>query len=180
MTDLAKSYWDKRYTAGLTSGYGSYGVALERKVAFLKGFDIKSISEIGCGDFNFGKSILEENYPDATYTGYDFSSVIINQNKRKYPSYSFTNEFDLPQSDLLLCVDVLFHILDDNEVEPLLQRIEGLWTKYLAITAYEEDQDLQSEHVRIRKFDYKRFGDPIVRAVTEATEPPLYFYLFKK
>lgn len=180
MTDFEKSYWDKRYTAGLTSGYGSYGEALEKKLNWFKGLDIHSISEIGCGDFNFGSNLLKM-YPEATYTGYDISEVIIDKNKQSYPQYTFTNEFELPQADLLLCVDVLFHIKEDEEYQKILDYLKSHWTKYLAVTAYERESMPHEEggHVKIRNFDYKQFGQPIVREISEENGQ-MYFYLFKK
>lgn len=178
MLSFEKSYWDKRYTQGMTSGYGSYGPMLERKLGWLKGLDINSIAEVGCGDFNFGSNLLKL-YPDATYTGYDISEVIIDKNKELYPQYTFTTKpEELPQGDLLLCVDVLLHVIEDEEVENLLKDLEKRWTKYLALTAYERDETLAT-HVRIRKFDYKRFGEPIVREISEENGE-MYFYLFKK
>lgn len=179
MTTDAKLYWNNRYANGLTSGYGSYGEALERKLNWLSGLDIESIAEVGCGDFNFGSNLLKL-YPNATYTGYDISEFIIQKNKKEYPQYTFTNEFVLPKCDLTLCVDVLYHILDDEECEKMLEELKKGWKKYLAITAYEKAEDLDT-HVRLRKFDYKQFGEPIIREICEDTPSnPMYFYLFRK
>src|SRR5689334_11892430 len=108
--EYEKSYWDKRYAEGGNSGYGSYGDQLAKKLNWLRGLDVYSISEIGCGDFNFGKSVIEL-FPGSKYYGYDISRVIIAQNQAKYPEQVFTSSPVLPQSDLLLCVDVLFHII---------------------------------------------------------------------
>lgn len=172
----AKKYWDSRYAQGGNSGYGSYGEQLVKKLHWLDNLTIESISEIGCGDFNFGKHLLEL-YPKASYTGYDISPTIVSRNRQLYPQYSFTNDPILPHADLLLCIDVLFHILDENELEAMYKRLEG-YTKYLAVTAYEREEKMDA-HVRIRNFDYKRFGEPIIRQVVEE-DGQLYFYLFKK
>lgn len=176
----AKQYWNDRYKNGNSSGYGSYGEQLKKKLGWLSGLDVTSISEIGCGDLNFATHLLHlYRFAKPTYTGQDISDLIINKHKIDYPLLNFVNNIDdLPQSDLLLCVDVLFHVLDDNEVEPLLQKIESKWTKYLAITAYERDEEMNG-HVRIRKFDPSRFGVPIIREIVEE-DGSLYFYLFKK
>lgn len=180
MNDLkAKEYWNRRYANNLTSGYGSYGDALVRKLHWLKDLDIKSISDIGCGDFNFGKH-LTAMYPGISYVGLDQSDYIINKHQVLVPQFKFTTNIDeVPPADLVLCIDVLFHLLGDGEVEPLLKELEKRWTKYLALTAYERDEDLDSEHVRIRKFDPSRFGTPIIREIAEENGE-LYFYLYKK
>lgn len=180
----AQEYWDKRYREGGTSGYGSYGEQLKSKLKWLSGLDINSIVEVGCGDFNFGSNLLKL-YPKASYFGYDISQEIVDKNREKYPGIQFQSSQEMmlssnsfPQGDLLMCVDVMFHILDDKEAEDMLNFLEKSWTKYLVITAYERDEPLDT-HVRIRKFDYKRFGEPIIREVVEE-DGSLYFYLFKK
>jgi hypothetical protein len=177
-----ENYWDERYSSGGNSGAGSYGQELQKKLQLLSGLNIKSISEIGCGDFNFGKHLMAM-YPESTYWGYDTSDVIITRNKKDYPQYNFLPSTDLPalpQADLVLCVDVLFYLLTDEELERMYQLLERLHTKYLAVTAYEYDQtENLGSHVRIRKFDYKRFGEPWIREIVQE-DGSLYFYLFKK
>lgn len=171
-------YWEERYKGGSDSGYGSYGTQLQKKLDLLQNLDIKTISEYGCGDFNLGRHLLMM-YPDAKYTGYDISQYIVERNQALYPYATFTNEPALPKADLVLCVDVLFHIIDDEEVEKVLNNLDKLWTKYLAITAYETPQDNTAPHVKVRKFSPSRFGEPIVRKIVE-DDGELYFYLFER
>jgi hypothetical protein len=170
-------YWNNRYAAGGDSGYGSYGEQLQKKLNCLRGLDIHSVVEVGCGDFNFGKHLMEL-YPYATYTGYDISNVIIEKNKRDYPQHSFTSVPKLPQADLVVCVDVLFHILDDTQVEKTLSLLGSLRTKYLALTAYEHQADFNN-HLRVRKFDPNRFPGLITRQIVEKSGE-LFFYLYNK
>lgn len=177
--EYEKSYWDNRYARGGDSGYGSYGEQLEKKLNWLFPLDFKTITEVGCGDMNFASNIMKV-HPVERYTGYDVSRVIVERNQLLYPQYDFhvADEFEFVKSDLLMCVDVLFHVIDDNECEALLKKLERAWTKYLVITAYERDEEF-TNHVRIRKFDYKRFGEPLVREIVEE-DGTLYFYIFEK
>lgn len=179
--DYEKQYWNERYTNGNDSGYGSYDKQLTKKLGWLKGLEINTIAELGCGDFNFGKRLMEL-YPSATYWGTDISDVIIDRNTELFPFAHF-HKWDglLPTNqDLLLCVDVLLHVKEDKEAENILKGLKRAWGKYLAITAYERDQtDGLSPHIAIRKFDYKAFGEPIIREVVEE-DGQLYFYLWKK
>jgi hypothetical protein len=87
----------------------------------------------------------------------------------------------LPPADLVLCIDVLFHILEDNEQMAVLNRLNTLWRKYLAITAYERggEPNERGYHLNIKKFDPTFFGKPIIREVIEE-DGQLYFYLFEK
>lgn len=171
-------HWDNRYRLGWNSGSGSYGDLLNRKLGWLKNLEgINTIYELGCGDFNLGWR-LTLLYPEAKYKGTDFSQFIIDRNKQIAPKHTFTFGSEVEPADLLLCIDVLLHVLDDTELEDILQKLEKNWTKYLCITAYERDEE-KTNHVRIRNFDYKRFGEPIIREICEE-DGSLYFYLWKK
>ena len=179
MDKVAKDYWDNRYFTGGNSGDGSYSEQLSKKLKWLENLDIQSISDIGCGDFNFGKNLLKI-YPNALYVGQDISEIIINKNIINYPQCVFTTEIDkLPRADLVLCSDVLYHILDDGEYQNILNGLKSKWTKYLAITSYERGESFQAQHMKIRRFNHKLFGEPIIREIVEE-EGQLYFYLFKK
>lgn len=176
-------YWDSRYAAGGNSGYGSYGEQLEKKLKWISQLEgISSVLEVGCGDFNFGKNVLDTlKLSPQAYTGMDISRFIVERNKKLYPEYTFKtieNGTEFQQADLLLCIDVLFHIYDDKHCEELLQSLDRMWKKYLVLTAYERDEPLGG-HVRIRKFDPSRFGTPIIREIVEE-DGQLYFYVFKK
>lgn len=180
MTLDPREYWNDRYKQGGDSGYGSRGEQLEKKLNWLKNLDIETITEIGCGDFYFGSHLLEF-YPNARYSGTDISEEILERNRKNFPQHNFYPSGGYnPPGDLLLCIDVLFHITYGDEYENMLWTLERNWTKYLAVTAYEynQTQDL-APHVRIRPFDYKRFGEPLIREVVEE-DGQLYFYLFKK
>lgn len=179
MDKWAKDYWNDRYNSGHNSGYGSYDDQLDFKLMWLKELrGIETISEIGCGDFNFGKHVLEL-FPNARYVGSDISEVIVQKNQELYPQQVFTTDnSEVPPADLVLCVDVLFHIIDEEELSKILEKLESIWKKYLVITAYEREEE-KTNHVRIRNFDYKRFGEPILRKVVEE-DGKMYFYIFKK
>lgn len=179
LQNVEKSYWDNRYAQGGDSGYGSYGEQLEKKLNWIFSLDFHSITEVGCGDMNFASSLMKMN-PVDNYTGYDVSRVIVERNTLLYPQYDFrvVSDAEFVKSDLVMCVDVLFHIIKDEDCESLLQKLEQTWTKYLVITAYERDEEF-TNHVRIRKFDYKRFGEPLVREIVEE-DGTLYFYIFER
>lgn len=175
----SKLYWNLRYSQGGNSGYGSYGEQLEKKLKWLKPFHVKKICEIGCGDFNFGKNLIPLLGAEK-YEGYDISEQIIAINKENFPYYTW-GVYDKPvttDADMLLCVDVLLHVMDDKDYEQLLDNLEKAWNKYLVITAYEYD-GIKNDHLNIRNFDYKRFGEPIIREIVEE-DGSLYFYLFEK
>ena len=91
----------------------------------------------------------------------------------------FTTKFPHFNYDLTPCIDVLYHVLDENEYLALLINLKQAlrFGKYLALTAYEKEQPT-APHLKIRKFDYKQFGKPIIRKIVEK-EGSQYFYLYE-
>jgi hypothetical protein len=175
----SKEYWNNRYENGGDSGYGSYDEQLEKKLNWICPLEYKTITEVGCGDFHFGYNLLARH--PARYLGLDISDVVIKRNKEKFDGIPFAMmRYNVPSGELVLCVDVLFHILDDREYAQTLIMLKNAWTKYLVITAYEYDQrEGLNPHVVIRKFDPSYFGTPLVREVVE-DDGQLMFYIFKK
>ena len=91
--------------------------------AFLKENNIRSVVEVGCGDWKVSRYI---SWGDIQYHGYDIVKSVIEQNK-KYgsPAIKFTHadalSTDLPAADLLLCKDVLQHLSNEDIVAFLAQ-----------------------------------------------------------
>lgn len=175
------AYWDQRYANGGNSGAGSYGEAMLQKVDWLSRLTrIETIVEIGCGDFNFGRE-LTSRFRHAHYTGFDISRVIVERNRERYEShrihFAVAGE-SIPPADLLLCVDVLFHVMDPDEQARLLARLAAAKWRYLGMSAYEYD-GLKSRHVNIRRFHPTFFGRPILQETIEA-DGNMQFYIFER
>ena len=110
----AKGSWGSLESA---SGLGStlaYTATLRQQLPQLfKDFDITSVYDAPCGDFNWMRLVIEQS--DITYYGADIVPAIIDKIRRQYarPKVSFKcaditlNEF--PKVDLWFCRDCLFH-----------------------------------------------------------------------
>lgn len=102
---------------GCGSGSGSNENLCKGYVQFLQQFftkyNIHSIVDIGCGDWQFSKNI---NFDGIDYKGYDVASFVVNRNLAKYkkPNIDFIHyngDFSvLPKADLAICKDVLQHL----------------------------------------------------------------------
>jgi len=126
-------YWNWHYKSGKSSGFGDIHDSRSWKMKIL--FDCglhtdKSIIDVGCGDMVFW-----ENLHLTDYTGIDISSYQIERNKEKYPNYKFycansSQYINLPKSDIVICFDMLFHIMNDDEY---------IWT-LLNLTTYSKNK----------------------------------------
>jgi len=169
MKHTNKDYWDDRYgKRRMNSGSGSYGEEGELKANEIIGFahqDIESILDVGCGDLNIAQKIMP-HFPKAKYLGLDVSEYIIEKNKKMNlgDRWEFkmidTFDFDHP-SDLVICSDVLFHIMDDNDYSSMLEALKRNWKKYLFISTYNHkgDKKVYSSYITAREFDPLFFSD---------------------
>lgn len=155
--------WNNRYATGGNSGYGSYRKDLyEYKLNFIKKLiinqNIKSIFDYGCGDGNQLSEIVVGRDVES-YIGIDISSYIIEENKKKYKDKIYYKheeyEFDKKDTfDLVLSLDVLYHIMEENLFNQTLDNLFKLSKKYVLIYAVDKNL-LYSSHIHFRKFTNK-------------------------
>lgn len=153
-------YWELRYAAGGNSGDGSYGRLSEFKAAFVQYFldehSILSVVELGCGD---GHQLAMINYP--SYKGFDISPSIVEKCRKKfnkdlskkfmvYKPAEFVPDIQW-QSDLAISMDVVFHLVEEENYRKYLNDLFSLASKYVIIysTNYSE---YETEHILHRRF----------------------------
>ena len=125
------------------SGEGSYGEwaarYIELLLTFIKNNHIKSITDIGCGDFNIGKDAC--NFVEK-YFATDVSREIIERNRIKFKKLKNV-EFihanacidPIPQADLVTIRQVLQH-LTNQQIESILENIEKSGAKFALVTEH--------------------------------------------
>lgn len=124
------------------SGPGSYGCNADKYVElisdYIKQHNIKSVTDIGCGDFAIGQKIVSMN-PSIRYNGCDVVKDLIMHNNEKYSTES-VNFFNIdaakdkiPAADLLTIRQVLQH-LSNAEINKILKNIKGF--KYIIVTEH--------------------------------------------
>lgn len=130
--DAAKKFiaMKRKHDAESLSGPGSFlenaGDSIEFLQAIIKQKNIKTILDLGCGDWNWMSKV---DLSGVNYIGWDCDEEMIKSSNEKFgsPSVLFevkdivTSEF--PKVDLIICRDVLFHI-DMNISVPLVQKIK--------------------------------------------------------
>ena len=187
-------YWENRYKSGRDSGEGSYGKSAEYKASIINNYinklDIKTIGDYGCGDGN--QISLLSGFE--LYHGYDISNFIVDSNivkfEDKYNMFFYKNIIDLPECDLNMTLDVLYHICLISEYTTYLMNLFNKSKKYVLIysTNRVEDFELTGDN------DYayhRRFKDWVEENIlnfelVEKLDNPLYetntvnFYLYKR
>lgn len=154
-----QNYWDSRYKNGGNSGSGSYGKLCEFKAKVVNGFiaenNIQTVCEIGCGD---GNQLSYLNIPE--YLGFDISETIVKKcvetfkkdETKKFADYKNIGKYK-KKFDLVMSLDVIFHLVDDVDYEKYMDNLFRLSDKYVIIySSNRSDNGDTAPHVRHRKF----------------------------
>jgi hypothetical protein len=134
----AEGWWGEE--PGFDSGEGSEGAVIQPYIEVVRKFvaehGIRSIADLGCGDFRIGSQLVT---PGLRYYGVDVVGSLIERNKRQFESEEITFEQvnlvedDPPQAELGLLRQVLQH-LSNAEVEAVLKNTSGY--TYLIVTEH--------------------------------------------
>lgn len=152
-----KGYWEDIYRYGGTSGNGSYGeIALFKANIvnnIIEKYNANTVIEFGCGD---GNQLGYMNYNN--YIGFDISNsavercrnLYINDNSKEFIHYT-PDSFDCSpyRADMVVCLDVLYHITDENDFVNTLTYISKCASKVVVLftkltTSYQEHSSCPS------------------------------------
>lgn len=134
------NYWEERYSSGRNSGQGSYGEEAKFKADcinhIIKEMEVKTLTEIGCGDGNQLGYINVDNY-----YGYDISPTIIKKCTEKYKSdetkhFSVINIDDYSKvkpADMIISLDVIFHLVTPESFDNYMKELFSGKYKVIAI-----------------------------------------------
>lgn len=135
-------YWEQRYSKGDTSGPGSIGRAREWKWSIIDREIplIDSVIDLGCGNLAF----WEGRRPPKNYVGIDKSPTVIRKNRLRWPQVKFkvgdvaVRDPDIAEKsyELGLCLDVLFHIMSDEDYLSTLHNLSSYTEKYIVISTW--------------------------------------------
>lgn len=144
MKDVFVNYFHQNYWGSneSVSGPGSElkitQVLIPQLNDLLDRFNIQSVLDIPCGDFNWMQQVKLQN---RNYLGGDIVEELIQQNNQKFSSDHLTfkvmdiTDDDLPASDLVVCRDCLVHF-SYTEIYKALRQIKNSGSKYLLATSF--------------------------------------------
>lgn len=158
--------WGKNEEGRGHSGGGSTAentkIYREFLINFLKQNNIKSVVDLGCGDWEFSKLI---DWSNIDYTGFDIVLSVIDRNNQLYArnniNFVHANGIlaDLPPAELFICKDVLQH-LSNKDVLQFIPQLDKY--KYCLIT-----NDIERDKIPFNRDCISGQGRPI-----DLTLPP--------
>ncbi len=153
----SEKYWIERYKRGGDSGKGSYGKLAQFKADIINKFvemnNIDTVIEFGCGD---GNQLTLAKFP--SYIGFDISPEAIVQCQRIFKddsskSFYLMSEYEGQKADLVLSLDVIYHLVEETTFEKYMQRLFGSAKRYVIVYSSNISAQLfSSPHVKHRRF----------------------------
>jgi len=180
----AETFYKENRKSGIesVSGFGSFIRNARETMMFLekiiRKYEIRSITDIPCGDWNWMQHIALSNID---YIGYDIIEelIVINNLKFSKPNINF-EVLDIlsaipRKSDLLICRDLLFHLSLEQQAAAI-ENIRASGSTYLMTTTFpwiEKNKELTKEELAVqwgwRMINVEKppfnCGDPIDRAL---------------
>ena len=163
MENLEIFNWEFHYAEGGKSGDPKdYNLARDWKYFLLDKYyrkNIDSILDIGCGDLQFWR----DNLP-YKYTGVDISQTIIERHKKKHLDQTFicsdASKFIDVHADVVICFDMLWHIIDDDDYINILKNIKQYSNNYIYIYTWSKNPFAPSIKGKILLYFFKLMGKP--------------------
>lgn len=156
--------WETHYAEGGKSGDPvDYNLARDWKYFLLDKYyrkNIDTIIDVGCGDLQFWR----DNLP-YKYTGIDISQTVIDRHKKKHPDQKFicsdASKFVDVHANVVICFDMLWHIIDDDDYINILKNIKRYSNKYIYIYTWNKNPLIPSLQIRILSYLLNKFrGKP--------------------
>lgn len=155
----------------------------------LKKYNIKSMLDIPCGDYNWMKEVPKG---ECIYIGGDIVQDIVENDNKLYKNDKVSFEVinmtvdKLPKVDLIFCKDCLQHLSYEN-VARALNNFKNSGAKYLLVSSFPRtwrnhdiyDGDYRPLNICIKPFNYPK---PVYKfrelSIAEGVEPDKYMYLY--
>jgi 2-polyprenyl-3-methyl-5-hydroxy-6-metoxy-1,4-benzoquinol methylase len=129
--------------------------------------------DMACGDLQFWN-----DNPPKHYTGVDISQTIIDRHTKNHPLNKFicsnaATPLDI-KADVVICFDMLWHIIDDDEYVKTLHNIKSYANNYIYIYTWNSDPETfitgilkhfvrNKPNVEYQKYrNYRKISDPIL------------------
>ena len=153
MTYTEKKYWNTRYRTQGNSGVGSYGEEVKWKVnlvtQYAQDLNIKTLLDIGCGDFNFGRNLINR-HQFVNYEAIDIADHIITRHQQtklaEQINFKVCDFSNLPspqlthlKSEMSICMDVVFHLSNQRNHDNLLHNFLSSFTKVGMLCSWNKD-----------------------------------------
>lgn len=138
----------------------------------IKRIKFKSVMEVGCGQ-GARLGYVSKLRPNASYSGLDISEAAIKGARKNYPKFSFSvldieKKSKSSKYDLVLCMDVVEHIVDDQKALVNIRKMTG---KYLILSTIQgRMRRNEGPEGHVRNYEYEDLMSKLKKAKFEPIE----------
>lgn len=136
-----QNFWaDHESASGPGSNLKQTAILRYNLELFFELFDIKTVIDAACGDFNWMKEI---SYPFKQYIGIDIVPDLITRNRQRYGTdtrlffHKNIVRDPLPKVDVIICRDCFVH-LHFNDIKAALRNFKKSGSKYVLMTTFKK------------------------------------------
>lgn len=136
-----QNFWaDQESASGPGSNLKQTAILRYNLELFFELFEIKSVIDAACGDFNWMKEIT---YPFEQYIGIDIVPDLITRNNTKYGDETHVFHHKnivrdlLPKVDVIICRDCFVHLHFDD-IKTALRNFKKSGSKYVLMTTFKK------------------------------------------
>jgi SAM-dependent methyltransferase len=142
-------------------------------IALLDGWNVRSILDAPCGDFNWMRNVLAKR--DLRYTGVDIVEELIVRNSRLHGAGNRRflcgdmTRADLPRADLIVCRDGLVH-LSFVDARAAIRNFRRTGSRYLLATTFvgrPRNSDVPTGGWRLLNLEVPPFAFPAPLALVD-------------
>lgn len=153
------NYWgNKSSVSGTGSAIENTENVRKELRNIIKKYNIKSILDVPCGDFNWMKLVLNFKHPPK-YIGGDIVENLVKKLNKSYKDknidfhYIDITKSNLPKVDLLICRDCLIHFSNENVKKTISNFIKSE-IKYLLISDSVIRPNLKNDNIKSGEYRY--------------------------
>lgn len=158
------NYWGDKESA---SGPGSNDLNTKNVILnlkkIIKKYKVKSIVDAPCGDFYWVKKVIQKL--KIRYLGLDIVDEIIEQNTKQYTNKrtKFSNldiiKNKIPDCDLIICRDFIFH-LSNRDIMKFFKNLNRCKFKYILISnhSYKKHSKIKFRNKNINTGDFRKIN----------------------
>ena len=144
------SYWVRRYRLRGHSGAGSQGKSAAYKARFVNDLiarnQVTSVIDLGCGDGQNAALLLAPNY-----LGLDISdralALAMDRCTGQGKQFAVVGTIDPAPVDLVLSMDVVYHLIEDDVFDRYLRHLARLALRYVVIYGTDCPRNRVAPHV---------------------------------
>jgi SAM-dependent methyltransferase len=136
------------------------------------------ICDFGCGD-GFYLKTLAEHHPGKNWTGVDISTTMLERSRARFPNAAYFKDlsgFENSNFDLVYCIAVFAHIIDDSALEKVIRSICMSVNRNGGVVVFEQTGPIVYGRDFFKRRPYQHYIDAFEKNGLKLDDNKLFFF----